>query len=236
MRRGKRRKRRRRISVYVFHQDEHCLFLGERLRPWLKGMRSEFVYIMVLSLAIEAALLVWPIVATVIWQARAFLTWIHFLYLPRIFLVSLALFQVRYPQRLWGTGDYTVGWNSVRLSGGFSAYKSMAWWVRVAMLHGVLLTLIFVLVTLGVIPVFLNGGKKWPWLLWALSLGFHLIVIAESLILPFAVWKLGVHRPTMAALRKAQLRGAEARPRRLREMARERDLKKRRASVAKLRL
>ncbi len=187
-------------------------------------MRSEFVFVVLLIMAIEAVLVAWPIVATVIWKELAFLTWIHFLYAIRLILLLVSLFEVEFPHRVWGTGDYSLGWNTVRLSGGFSAYGSLAGWARLAILHGILLTLLFLITTLATIPVFLNN---WPMLLWGLSLGFHLAVIGESLAAPFVIWRLGIHRPVSSAYHLAKRKGTEGRPRRLQEERNKRDTRRR---------
>ncbi len=220
-------RRRRRTSVYAFHQDKDCLFLGQRLSPWLRSMRSEFVFVVLLITVVELALMAWPIVATVIWKARAFLTWIHFIYLIRLGLLVVGAFEVEFPHRLWGTGDYSLGWNTVRLSGGLSAYGTLAWWARLAFLHGLLLTAVFLIVTLATIPIFLDSSSSWPMLLWGLTLAFHLIVVVESLVAPFVIWELGVRRPVSSAYRKAKRQGSEGRPRCLLEARRTRERSRR---------
>lgn len=205
-------------KFYTFHTDHHCLFLGQSLRPWLGQMRIEFRSIVLLVAACELLLLSWPIVATIIWKERAFLTWIHFIYLFRgIFLLAAAV-SVRYPHRLYGSGDYTGGWNAIRIHGAFSIYWTMAWWMRIAVIHGIVLTTLFFLGTLGMLPVFLDNNNKWPMLLWGLSLGFHILAFVQTWVSIYAIWRLGVYKPVVNAYNKARRKGTEATPRKLNEL------------------
>ncbi len=178
-------------------------------------MRRAFVAYVLLVTAAEIMLLAWPIVATVIWKTRAFLTWIHFIYLWRVVLLLWAAASVRYPHRLYGTGVYSLGWNTARIHGAFSTQALMMWWARLALLHGVVLTAIFAIVTLAVLPAlfFDDNNNSWPMLLWGLTLGFHAIVIAESLVSVYVVWKFGVFKPVNAALAKSRRKGTLGNPR-----------------------
>lgn len=170
-------------------------------------MRSGFMATILLVAAGEIMLLAWPVVATVIWRKSAFLTWIHFIFLLRVLLLLCSIFRVRYPHRLYGTGEYSAGlWNVLRLHGAFATYSSLAWWMRWAFVHGIMLTGLFVLATLATLPLFMaheNHGHH-SMLPWGLTLGFHVLIMVQSWLSVYIVWKLGVQRPILAAYTQAR--------------------------------
>lgn len=219
--------------MYNYFSDKHCLFLGQSLRRWNPEIRRAFLASVVLVAAAELTLLAWPIVATIIWKERAFLTWIHFIYAIRIILLGWGAATVRYPHRLYGTGRYSLGWNTARIHGAFAPYRSMLWWARLALLHGIVLTVIFAIATLALLPVFLSNDHRWPMLLWGLSLGFHAIVVVQSLVSVYVVWKFGVHGPVNDAYVQARRKGTVGNPAEIQrqEAIRIKQMRRRRANL-----
>lgn len=179
-------------DFYEFGKDERWTLQGYDLFTHKQRIKRYFRWTIVFFGVVEVILAAWPIIATAIWKFEASLTWIWLLYIPRVIILFWALISVTEIITLFGAGPRTRG-NILRTLGAFAPSTALALWTILAWVGGVIIGVMFVLITVSVIIFDKNR------LLHGLSIGIGVLSVIESAVAPFVVYHCGVYVPIIKA-------------------------------------
>ncbi len=179
---------------YEFGKDDDWEFQGVALKDHKPRIRWAFRWTVLLVGVIECLLAAWPIAATVVWTLEASLTWIWFLYVPRVLFLLWALITASEVITLFGAGHRAKG-NFLRTVGAFAPSTTLAVWTVFAWIGGAVIGTMFVIATAAVFSFFDST------LLYGLSLGIGALSVLESVVAPFVIYRFGVYIPIVKAHR-----------------------------------
>jgi hypothetical protein len=189
-------------GFYEFGKDPEWMFQGYALVRHKPRIRWAFRWTVLVFLVLELILTAWPITATVLWGFESALTWIWFLYIPRVLFLLWALFSTSEVITLFGSGAPARG-NLMRMLGAFAPSTTLAVWTVMALVGGVIVGLILLVITAATFAFF---RKMDLILLYGLSLGIGVVSVLESGIAPFLVYRFGVYVPIVRAHRAEKQR------------------------------
>ena len=198
---------------YDFSSDRSYRYLDVDLSPYARDLTARFVAWVILTALLEAGLLSWPIVATVIWGTWAAMTWMSFGYAVRILALVISVIEVG--SRVHKIAGRPVtrrrrphGYISLTLGAAFVPSPSlMAWYVLA--LAQTIFTILTMLLTLVAAPAFTSRSKG---LLLGLTIGFQALSILQSLAWPGIFYTFAVRNQVRQAVFAA--RHATQHPRR----------------------
>ena len=177
---------------YEFGKDAFWSFEGYKLAEHKPRVRWAFRWTVLLITLIEVILAAWPIAATAIWTFEASLTWIWFLYIPRVMFLLWALITTTEIITLFGAGHKTQR-NFMRTIGAFAPSSTLAIWTVFSWIGGAILGVIFVILTAATWSFFDST------LLPVLAIVIGAVSILESIVAPFLVYRFGVYIPILKA-------------------------------------
>lgn len=182
-------------GFYEFGKDPEWMFQGYALVRHKPRIKRAFRWTVLVFWILELALMAWPITATVLWDFEAALTWIWFLYVPRVLFLFWALVSTSEVITLFGSGEPARG-NFMRMLGAFAPSTTLAVWTVMAWVGGVIVGSILIVITAATFAFF---HKMDLILLYGLSIGIGLVSILESGIAPFFIYRFGVYVPIVRA-------------------------------------
>jgi len=187
-------KRRREASgtFYEFGKDATWSFQGYELADHKPRIRKAFRWTVLVFIVVETLLAAWPIAATSVWSVEAVLTWIWFLYVPRVLFLLWALVATSEVITLFGAGNKTKG-NFLRTVGAFAPSNTLAVWTVFAWVGGTITGCVFVVLS-AVAWVFLDST-----LLAVLAVVIGVAGVLESIAAPFCIYRFGVFIPILRA-------------------------------------
>lgn len=153
---------------------------------------SRFAVVGGTIVVLEIVLGSWPVVATSIWGSRAVDTWIHFLYWIKALFLFMAVMQNRWAP--WRLGPRRRGQSAVAAAQpryfevcmGATASCELATWILISVVAHALLSAIVLLLVLVLKNEFQSNTQ------WVLSVVFDAVGIAESILSPMVVTRLGI--------------------------------------------
>lgn len=182
-------------SQYVYSDDsQYGMFMGTNIKPYYRTIRSRFIWIALLILAVEALLFAWPITATAIWRLQAVLSWIWFIYGLKCLLLIWAIFSSGGMafEKMWGTGHYS--WTQFyRLYGTFRPSSSLFGWSTISFVCGAVLGLLTVIVSASLYSFYDSLT------LYILSICIGTVSVIESFVAPFVLYGWGLSSPLISA-------------------------------------
>lgn len=182
-------------GFYEFGKDPEWMFQGYALVRHKPRIKWAFRWTILLFLVLELILTAWPITATVLWGFEAALTWIWFLYIPRVIFLLWAVLSTSEVITLFGSGAPARG-NVMRMMGAFAPSTTLAVWTVMAWVGGVIVGLILLVITAATFVFFRRMDLL---LLYGLSIGIGVVAVLESGIAPFLVYRFGVYVPIVRA-------------------------------------
>lgn len=153
-------------------------------------VRLRFSVVVFVLAMVEFMLVIWPLLATILFRVHAAFTWIWFQYPFRFFFLFIVFAFESNVTKLVGAGGYRGCWNKFIICAAFRQNCSLYFWCLIAVLFGIIGGVINLIVGTIVAPFVFGVGVDY-----ILTVIFNVLFPVESFLAILFVYYCGIYLP-----------------------------------------